>query len=119
MAEYNTANINLVGGLRVEHTNLIETSDTLTSELLFDAPTSTYYLKPEQRTANINYISFLPSVNLTYHAKKENNLRFAISRTMHRPNFAQTKPGFAVINYYELIFFNLNKQFDKLFEHWH
>jgi TonB-dependent receptor len=125
MAEYNTAKINLVGGLRVEHTNLIETSDTLTSELLFDAPTSTYYLKPEQRTANINYISFLPSVNLTYHAKKENNLRFAISRTMHRPNFAQTKPGFAVINYYELIqtFGNPNLKptysynFDLFFEH--
>jgi len=103
MAEYNSSKLNMVGGLRVENTRLRETSDTLTNELLFDEPSSTYYLKPEQRVANIQYTSLLPSFNLTYHVRKDNNLRLGLSRTMHRPNFAQTKPGFAVINYYELV----------------
>jgi TonB-dependent receptor len=102
MFEYAKKKINFNGGLRIENTHLIESSDTLTSNIGFYAPTQTYYYLPEKRFTRLNYLSILPSFNFTFFKNDKTNIRFAASRTMHRPNFEETKPGHAVIRYNEL-----------------
>lgn len=86
---------NLVGGFRVEYTNLQMQSDTLLDTLLFDAATSAFYNPPEARFTKQEYVSFLPSLNANFMVNEKTNLRFAVSRTLHRPNFTETKPGAA------------------------
>jgi TonB-dependent receptor len=102
MLDYTTKKLNINGGLRVENTQLFETSDTLTSTVAFDEASQKYYYLPEQRVTRLNYNSFLPSFNATYNVNEKTNIRIAASRTMHRPNFEETKPGHAVIRYNEL-----------------
>jgi TonB-dependent receptor len=99
---YNTSKLNLLGGLRVENTKLAEESDTLTDNTALDTATSTYYYLPEKRFTNLNYTGVLPSLNATFYIKDKANLRIAVSRTMHRPNFEETKPGHAIIRYNDL-----------------
>lgn len=99
---YNTSKFNILGGLRVEHTNLWEESDTLTSNTAYDTATSTYYYLPEKRYTDLKYMGILPSVNTTFYLTESSNLRIAVSRTMHRPNFEETKPGHAIIRYNDL-----------------
>jgi TonB-dependent receptor len=99
---YNTNKLNLLGGLRVENTKLFEESDTLTNNTAFDTATSTFYYLPEKRYTNLNYTGVLPSLNATFYVKDNANLRMAVSRTMHRPNFEETKPGHAIIRYNDL-----------------
>jgi TonB-dependent receptor len=99
---YSTNKLNLLGGLRVENTKLAEESDTLTINTAFDTATSSYYYLPEKRFTNLNYTGVLPSLNATFYIKDKSNLRIAVSRTMHRPNFEETKPGHAIIRYNDL-----------------
>ncbi|MEO6903766.1 MAG: outer membrane beta-barrel protein, partial [Bacteroidia bacterium] len=99
---YSSKTMNILGGLRVEHTKLWEESDTLTSKTAFDTASSTYYYLPEKRYTNLKYIGILPSINTTFYLNENSNLRIALSRTMHRPNFEETKPGYAVIRYNDL-----------------
>lgn len=99
---YNTKKMNILAGLRVEHTRLFEESDTLTDKTAFDSVTSTYYYLPEKRYTNLKYIGMLPSVNTTLYINENTNFRIALSRTMHRPNFEETKPGHAIIRYNDL-----------------
>jgi TonB-dependent receptor len=104
MFTYTGKNLDLLSGLRVEHTYLIETSDTLTNQLALDSSTNTYYNVPKSITIFRPYIGFLPSFHLNWYVNKKTNLKFGVSRTMHRPNFEETKPGQAVIKYNELDF---------------
>jgi TonB-dependent receptor len=99
---YSRNKLNLLGGLRVENTRLAEESDTLTINTAFDTATSSYYYLPEKRFTNLNYTGVLPSLNATFYIKDKANLRIAVSRTMHRPNFEETKPGHAIIRYNDL-----------------
>ncbi len=125
MGEYNTAQVNVIAGLRFENTKLYQTSDTLTDELLFDTLTGTYFNKPEQRITQKDYNAYLPSVNFTYHVTDQSNLRAAFSQSMKRPNFEQTKPGFAVIKFNDLVYIYGNPalrptyayNYDVCFEH--
>jgi len=115
----------LVGGIRFENTRLVEHSDTLSPEAILDVESSTYYYPPLPRTTNQTYLAVLPSVNLTWSPKPFDNYRLAVSRTFHRPNFAETKPGFANITYEDLDFTFGNAQlkptyslnFDLAWEH--
>jgi TonB-dependent receptor len=100
--DYNTDKLSILGGVRFEYTKLFEESDTLTNNVALDTSTSTYYYLPENRYTILNYVGLLPSINLTFYLKENINLRFAASRTMHRPNFEETKPGHAVIRYNDL-----------------
>ena len=104
MLTYTGENVDLLSGLRIEHTYLIETSDTLTNQLALDSLTNTYYNVPKSITIFRPYIGFLPSFHLNWYVNKKTNLKFGVSRTMHRPNFEETKPGQAVIKYNELDF---------------
>jgi TonB-dependent receptor len=96
--------ISLVGGVRFEHTRLYETSDTLSPIAILDTASSTYYYPPLVRHTDQSYLAILPSLNLTWSPRPFDNVRFAVSRTFHRPNFAETKPGFANITYEDLDF---------------
>ncbi len=80
--------VQLTGGLRVEHTYLHETSDTLVEDL-----NSTIGVKASERLTTRNYLAWLPALNLQYLAGKNDKVRAAVSRTFHRPNFQETKPG--------------------------
>ena len=104
MFTYSGKNIDVLSGMRVEHTYLIETSDTLTNQLALDSLTNTYYNVPKSITIFRPYFGFLPSFHLNWYVNKKTNLKFGVSRTMHRPNFEETKPGQAVIKYNDLDF---------------
>jgi TonB-dependent receptor len=80
--------VQLTGGLRLEHTYLHETSDTLV-----DDPYSTIGVKAEERLTTRNYIALLPALNMQYMPGRNDKIRAAVSRTFHRPNFQETKPG--------------------------
>ncbi|MBU6342219.1 MAG: TonB-dependent receptor [Bacteroidetes bacterium] len=96
--------LSLVGGIRLEHTHLYEQSDTLSPVAILDTASSTYYYPPLLRITDQSYLAVLPSLNLTWSGSASNNIRVAVSRTFHRPNFAETKPGFANIYYEDLDF---------------
>jgi len=95
--------LQLVGGVRVEYTTLKEYSDTVDINNL---ETDTFVLGGQKlvsvhppvvgRTTDRKYFAFLPSLNANYDLSPNNKLRAAISRTFHRPNFEETKPGAAV-----------------------
>ena len=114
---YNSNKMNILGGLRMEHTKLFEKSDTLTDKIAFDSITSTYYYVPEERYTNLKYIGILPSLNTTLYLNENANLRLAVSRTMHRPNFEETKPGHAVIRYNDLEYTFGNPQLKPAFSY--
>ena len=94
----------LVAGIRWEKTLLKQSSDTLTTEIAFDSTTNTYYNLPKTCTVQRNYDALLPALNLTYRCTDKTQLQASISRSLHRPNFEESKPGHAVIRYNELEF---------------
>jgi len=101
--------LKLVGGIRIENTHFTEESDTLTNVYATapdpnDPNTSSTYKVPGMQSVDRSYIAFLPSLNANYQFNAKSNLRMAVSRTFHRPNFEETKPGFAVIKYEDLEF---------------
>jgi TonB-dependent receptor len=100
MAEWKPLpNVYIVGGVRLEHTYMVQRSDSLSNKLSYDVPSGTFYYEPKTQYTRLNFLAVLPSLNLTWAPKDNMNLRVALSRTYHRQNFAETKPGFAVINY--------------------
>ncbi|WP_165836438.1 TonB-dependent receptor [Taibaiella soli] len=80
--------LSLVGGLRMEHTDLTESSDSLAVD-----PNGTIGVKAVDVTIHRQYIAILPALNAVYNVDNNNNIRAAVSRTFHRPNFEETKPG--------------------------
>lgn len=104
MLTYSGKKFDFLTGLRIEHTYLIETSDTLTNTIALDTLSNTYYNIPKSITIFRPYVGFLPSFHINWYLNEKTNLKFGVSRTMHRPNFEETKPGQAVIKYNELDF---------------
>ena len=106
MATVKLGRVNMVGGLRMEYTRLLEYSDTLlpkknpnfdgtySDSLVFDPVSGSLHPLPVQRTTDLTYLAILPSLNINYVVSDRINLRFAVSRTFHRPNFEETKPGY-------------------------
>ena len=98
MAEANVGSKwKITGGLRIENTHLHETGDTLNVDTLltYVSPQGNYYsyFEPESRTVDRSYLAILPSLNADYSINNHSELRLAASRTFHRPNFEETKPG--------------------------
>ncbi|MDB5283305.1 MAG: TonB-dependent receptor, partial [Bacteroidota bacterium] len=94
--------LNLTGGLRLENNIMQVSADTLDTKPTIDYTTGYVYYKTQTRTITNNNLAILPSLNATLYIKDNQNLRFAVSRTSHRQNFAELKPGAAVINYKDL-----------------
>jgi TonB-dependent receptor len=126
MAEWKWKEWTIVGGFRIEYTMLKEYSDTLLDTLLYDVEASTYYRPTEERATTLNYFAFLPSLNASFALNQSNNFRLAVSRTFHRPNFEETKPGYGVydIDNLSLVFGNstlkptYSYNADLLYEHY-
>ncbi|MFN8300515.1 MAG: TonB-dependent receptor [Chitinophagales bacterium] len=116
---------NIVTGLRLENTNMHVESDTLSSKYAIDTASGTVYYPGERRYSDIKYLAILPAFNFTYAITNNMNLRAAVSRTYHRQNFAEVKPGYAVIKYseFEFVFGNPNLKpaysynFDLMYEY--
>jgi TonB-dependent receptor len=94
----------IVGGLRIENTHLYETGDTIDFNKpvsYTDSAKNITYTGHEiaSRTIDKSYIAFLPSLNADYSINEKSELRLAISRTFHRPNFEETKPGAPLIRF--------------------
>lgn len=104
MADYDIGQWSFVGGARFEYTRFNQVSDTLTNELAYDSITQTQYNVPKSIEVERNYQFLLPSLNITFRPSKNINIRFAFSESMKRPNFEQTKPGFAMIKYNDLVY---------------
>ncbi len=104
MAEWELSKkIQVIGGLRMEHTQLTMEADTVL-EGYFDLEELRYIYPVEQVASTSSYYSFLPSLHLNYRPQEKLNLRFAFTRSLRRPNFNETKPGSAVIDYTDLEF---------------
>lgn len=86
-----SASWSVTGGLRVEHTTLSQSSDTIVTDE--NAPLG-INIKPVQ--IERSYTALLPSLNILFTPDPLSNIRAAISRTFHRPDFEQTKPGYAL-----------------------
>ena len=127
MAEVNAGpRWKIVGGLRIENTHFTQTSDSLNKETtIYDTTRGVVYYDPVSLTVNRSYLAILPSINATRSIGESSDLRLAVSRTYHRPNFEETKPGFAVVHFEDLVFnfgnpdlkptYSLN--FDATYEH--
>jgi len=87
--------ISINAGIRLEYTSLREYADTISPILTLDTASFTYYYPKVQQEAKAGYLSWLPSFALIYSPRSRHNIKFAFSRSLHRPNFAQTKPGYA------------------------
>lgn len=104
MGDFKFKRLSIVAGLRLEHTDMHVESDTLSTKYAIDTVSGTIYYPAEKRYTDINYLAVLPALNITYAIGDKMNLRAAVSRTYHRQNFAEVKPGFAVIKYTEFEF---------------
>lgn len=94
----------LTGGIRFENTDMQVESDTLSKNFVIDTASFVVYYPAERRTTDISYIAILPALNFTFSINDRMNLRAAISRTYHRQNFAEVKPGYAVVSYSDFQF---------------
>lgn len=116
---------NVVAGIRLEHSNIHVTSDTLSTKYEIDTALGVIYYPAIEQSTDIKYLAILPAVNFNYSINEKMNLRFAVSRTYHRQNFAEVKPGFAVIKYseFEFVFGNpklkpsYSYNFDLMYEY--
>ncbi|SHF64414.1 TonB-dependent receptor [Pedobacter caeni] len=79
MFKLNTESLEVIGGLRVEHTNQ-------GYHMLFPAGE----LRP---TGNQVYTDYLPSMNLKYKLSKKEQLRASYFRSLNRPGFYELIPG--------------------------
>lgn len=87
MFKFTSHDLQVVGGLRVEHTNQ-------GFELLF--PAEEKFPKGEQV-----YTDYLPSLNLKYGLSKHENLRASYFRSLNRPGFYEILPGKVVNEEYQ------------------
>lgn len=110
MGDFKFKRLNIVAGLRFEHTDIHVESDTLSTQYAIDTASGTIYYPAEKRYTNTRYLAILPAINISYAIGDKMMLRAAFSRTYHRQNFAELKPGFAVIRYtdFEFTFGNPN-----------
>lgn len=104
MADAKVKRVTLIGGIRFEHTYLNEKALALDlSKTLFDSTTSTYYNPTYETYTKQNSLAILPSLNVIFAINERMNFKSAVSRTFHRTNFQETKPGAALIKYNEFL----------------
>lgn len=104
MVNASLGKFDITGGLRVEHTLISEKAYDLKDSLIIDYTTGDVYYPRIDVYSKFNYWSFLPSVNFTYKVREDMNLRLALSRTFHRQNFQEIKPGAALIKYADYLY---------------
>lgn len=115
MADATVGKWNIVGGLRLEYTHLYEHAQDLDydiNHLQFGYDSLNHTNQSYQPTVDsftrLQYLAVLPSINFSYMIKNNQKLRFALSRTFHRQNFQETKPGAALIKYSDFLYIKGN-----------
>lgn len=105
----------LVGGLRLEYTHLYEHALGMnfdpSAQIVGVDPRdgNTYAYQPTfDAYTRLQYLAWLPSLNTTYRINNRMNWRMAVSRTFHRQNFMETKPGAALIKYQDFLYIQGN-----------
>lgn len=96
----------LMGGLRMEYTNLSMEGDSLGAIKVFFNP-ETGMLETQKPVYNVTsgskYAALLPMLHFKYSPNNKNNIRFAITRTFRRPNFNESKPGDPFYSFTDLV----------------
>jgi TonB-dependent receptor len=96
----------LLGGLRMEYTELDMQADSLGKIEVFFNPV-TGLLETSKPVYGVSsgskYVALLPMVQFKYSPNKKNNLRFAVTRTFRRPNFNESKPGDPFYSFTDLV----------------
>jgi TonB-dependent receptor len=95
--------LNIIAGIRYEHTYMQQKAYDLGEEK-FDTATNTYFYPSVEATTKLNYPAILPSINFNYFINDKMALKWALSRTYHRQNFQETKPGAALIKYTDFLY---------------
>lgn len=134
MADYKiNEKLTFIGGVRAEYTKLKMWADSLRDgdddwflANVYDVPNLGYEIVPidndpyaeklepikaftvgypvERVVNSQRYLSLLPMAHLRYDYSGKTVFRFAMTRTLRRPNFIESKPGSPVIDYSNLEF---------------
>lgn len=116
MTDAKIKKLSIVGGLRFEYTYMKQQASDLGEEK-YDSATYTYYFPKIDASANIQYPAILPSINFNYSLKDNMSLKWAFSRTFHRQNFQETKPGAALIKYTDFLYLKGNPKLKPAFSY--
>jgi len=124
MADANIKRWNLVGGLRLEYTHLYEHGQDLDYDpshqvIGYDSlnHTTQSYQPTVDSFTHLQYLAVLPSLNVSYAINNNQKFRFAASRSFHRPNFQETKPGAALIKYSDFLYIKGNPHLKPTFSY--
>jgi TonB-dependent receptor len=109
MAEWEPVrSVQIIGGLRMEYTRLQMEADTVL-EGYFNIDSLRYIYPVEAARSSSAYTSWLPGLHVNFRPNDRLNLRLAITRSLRRPNFNETKPGSAVKDFTDLEFNSGNR----------
>lgn len=103
MTDVKIKKLNIIAGVRYEHTYMNQKAYDLGAEQ-YDTTTFTYYYPRVEAQTKLNYPAILPSINFNYSFNERMSLKWALSRTYHRQNFQETKPGAALIKYTDFLY---------------
>ncbi len=82
MAKYNMSRLEVIAGVRAEHTD---------QGYILDYP------RQEDSEGSQNYVDILPSVHVKYNVHRNANLRFSYGRSINRPGFFEIVP-YTILN---------------------
>ena len=82
MAKYNWQGLEVIAGVRAEHTD---------QGYILDYP------RKEESEGNQDYVDILPSVHVKYNVHRNANLRFSYGRSINRPGFFEIVP-YTILN---------------------
>ena len=114
MADATIGKWNMVGGLRLEYTHLyehgldIDYNATIRSGVDPHDGKTYGYLPIVDSFTRLQYLAVLPSLNANYNINSRSKFRMAASRTFHRQNFQETKPGAAIIDFVNFLYIKGN-----------
>lgn len=95
MGAYKLGKVKLIGGARVETTNMetVSADTTLVPTGEIDANGNSI---TKSRNGNLDNVDVLPSLNIIWSVNEKTNLRASVSRTLARPNMREISPFVSV-----------------------
>ena len=111
MADAKVGKVQIVGGIRFEHTFMdehaldlrLDTSVLAVNPRSDDTSVLQSYHPTFDAYTHIRYLAILPNININWTFRDDMGLRAAVSRTFHRQNFQETKPGAPLIKYQDFL----------------
>jgi outer membrane receptor protein involved in Fe transport len=89
-----TPKLKVIGGLRVENTQILVESAVVPNEIAEAAENGrpVDQARIDDNTANIDTTALMPALNLVYKVRENANLRASFSQTIARPNMREVAP---------------------------